>query len=92
MEGTGTHDVGRDGAVDVAEADDHAERDAALVRALDVVRNPRDDVRDARVDAARREVDREVGQRGIARCDEDDVAGKPDNEAAPTFEPVRTRE
>lgn len=59
-EGEGTYNVRRDRPVYVPEADDHGERDAALVRALDVVRHPCDDVRDAGVDAARREVDRDV--------------------------------
>ena len=76
-----THDVGGDGAIDVAEGDDHREGDAALVRALDVVRHPRDDVRDVRVDTARGEVDGDVRQRRVARCNEDDVPREADEGA-----------
>lgn len=44
-------DVGGDHAVEVAPADDHADNEGALERALSIVVNPCERVRDGRVDA-----------------------------------------
>ena len=62
----GTYHVGADRAVDIAEANHHRERDAALVAALDIVRHPRYRVRDVRVDPAGGEVHTEVRERRVA--------------------------
>lgn len=79
----GTHHVGAHRAVYVPEADDHRERDAALVAALDVVRHPRDRVRDVRVDAAGGEIHPEIREPGTPRGDEDDVPREADAGADP---------
>jgi hypothetical protein len=58
-------DVGRHHAVQVAPADHEAERDPALVHALDIVGCPRDRVADAGVDAEGAEVDARVLDAGV---------------------------
>lgn len=53
-------DIGRHNTIQVAPADDKAERYAALVDALDIVRGPDDGVCNARVYAERTKVDASV--------------------------------
>lgn len=77
-----TYHVGRDRALHVAETHDHAERDAALVRSLNVARHPRNEVRNRRVHATRGEVAREVRQSRASRTNQDNEAAAAEDEAA----------
>ncbi|GJD04251.1 hypothetical protein ColKHC_13076 [Colletotrichum higginsianum] len=73
-------DVGRDDAVEVAPADDHAEHDGALEGALGVVDDPGERVGDGRVDAGGAEEGAGVLDLRVARDDEEDEADDADDD------------
>lgn len=74
----GEVDVGRDDAVEVAPADDHAEHEGALEGALGVVVEPGERVGDGRVDARGAEEGAGVLDLEVVGAEEHDEAGHAD--------------
>ena len=55
-----THNIRADSSIDVAEADHHGQCDATLVGAFDIVRDPRDGVRNVGINPTRSQIYTEV--------------------------------